>query len=157
MANTYTQIYIHLLFAVQDTMSLIKADWQERLYKYMIAIIQNHRHKVIAIGGMPDHIHILIRFIPSQALSALVQEVKRDSSAWLNKERLSVGRFSWQEGYGAFSYSRSQISAVINYIAKQEDHHLKKTFIEEYVEILDKFSVEYDEKYIFIPIQDNEN
>ena len=153
MANTFTQIHIHTVFAVQNRVSLIKKDWQERLYKYLISIIQKHGHKVLSIGGMPDHIHILFGFRPTQALSALMQEIKRDSSEWINKERLAMGRFSWQEGYGAFSYSKSHISRVANYIETQEQHHKKKTFIEEYKKILKEVDIEYDERYIFKPIE----
>jgi len=153
MANTYTQIHIHAVFAVQNRVSCIQKSWQERLNKYIIAIIQKHGHKVLSIGGMPDHIHIMFGFRPTQALSALMQEVKRDSSEWVNKENLVMGRFSWQEGYGAFSYAKSQISAVCNYIETQEQHHKKKTFREEYLEILEKFEVKYDEQYIFSEIQ----
>jgi REP element-mobilizing transposase RayT len=153
MANTYTQIHIHAVFAVQNRISCIQKSWQERLYLYIIAIIQKHEHKVLCIGGMPDHIHILIGFRPTQALSALMQEVKRDSSEWINKEKLVMGKFSWQEGYGAFSYAKSQIPAVCNYIETQEQHHKQKTFREEYLDILQKFEIEYNEKYIFSDIQ----
>jgi REP element-mobilizing transposase RayT len=153
MANTYTQIHIHAVFAVQNRMSLIDLSWQERLYKYIIAVIQKHDHKVLSIGGMPDHIHILFGFRPTQSLSNLIQEVKRDSSEWINKGKLVMGQFSWQEGYGAFSYSKSQISGVIKYIETQELHHKKYTFREEYLEILRKFDVEYDERYIFKDIE----
>ncbi len=154
MANTFTQIHIHTVFSVQNRMSLINKSWQERLYKYIISIIQKHGHKVLAIGGIPDHIHILFGFRPTQALSNLIQEVKRDSSEWINKERLTMGRFSWQEGYGAFSYSKSNIAQVINYIVTQEEHHKKKTFLEEYKKILNDFDLEYNERYIFTPITD---
>ena len=154
MANTYTQIHIHTVFAVQNRRSLINKSWQERLYKYIIAIIQKHGHKVLSIGGMPDHVHILFGFRPTQALSNLMQEVKRDSSEWINKEKLVMGRFSWQEGYGAFSYGKSQISAVANYIEKQEKHHKKNAFREEYLDFLKKFDVEYDERYVFKDIDE---
>ncbi len=154
MANTFTQIHIHTVFAVQNRMSLINKSWQERLYQYIISIIQKHGHKVLAIGGTPDHIHILFGFRPTQALSNLIQEVKRDSSEWINKERLTMGRFSWQEGYGAFSYSKSHISQVANYIETQEEHHKKKTFLKEYKKILKDFDLEYNERYIFTPITD---
>jgi REP element-mobilizing transposase RayT len=154
MANTYTQIHIHAVFAVQNRMSLINKSWQERLYKYIIVVIQKHGHKVLSISGMPDHIHILFGFRPTQALSNLIQEVKRDSSEWINKEKLVMGRFSWQEGYGAFSYSKSQISEVINYIETQELHHRKHTFREEYLEFLRKFDIEYDERYVFKDIDE---
>jgi REP element-mobilizing transposase RayT len=153
MANTFTQIHIHTVFAVQNRISLINKSWQERLYKYMIAIMQKHGHKVLSIGGMPDHVHILFGFRPTQALSNLIQEVKRDSSEWINRERLVMGRFSWQEGYGAFSYSKSHVSQVAEYIENQEKHHIKKTFLDEYKKILEDFNLEYDEKYIFKPIE----
>jgi len=153
MANTFTQIHIHAVFAVQNRISLINQSWQDRLYKYIIAIIQKHGHKVLSIGGMPDHIHILFGFRPTQALSELIQEVKRDSSEWINKEKLVRGRFSWQEGYGAFSYSKSHISKVANYIETQEKHHKKRSFLEEYKKILQDFDLEYDERYIFTPIE----
>jgi REP element-mobilizing transposase RayT len=117
-------------------------------------MIQKHGHKVLSIGGMPDHIHILFGFRPTQALSALMQEIKRDSSEWINKEKLTRGRFSWQEGYGAFSYSKSHVSQVINYIETQEQHHKKRTFLDEYKKILKDFDLEYDERYIFKSIED---
>ncbi|MCL2155793.1 MAG: IS200/IS605 family transposase [Leptospirales bacterium] len=154
MANTFTQIHIHVIFAVQNRMSLIHKSWQDRLYKYIISIIQKHGHKVLSIGGPPDHIHILFGFRPTQALSNLIQEVKRDSSEWINKERFVIGRFSWQEGYGAFSYSKSHISQLANYIETQEQHHKKRTFLDEYKKILNNFDIEYDERYIFKPIED---
>jgi len=154
MANTFTQIHIHAVFAVQNRFSLINKSWQERLYKYIISIIQKHGHKVLSIGGMPGHIHILFGFRPTQALSVLIQEVKRDSSEWINKEKLAMGRFSWQEGYGAFSYSKSHIAQVANYIETQEAHHKKKSFLEEYKKILKDFDLEYDERYIFKMVED---
>ena len=153
MANTYTQIYIHTVFSVQNRLSLIKTEWQERLYQYIIAIIQNHGHKVLSIGGTSDHIHILFGFQPTQSLSELMQNVKRNSSEWINKEKLVFGKFSWQAGYGAFSYSKSQISNVAKYIENQDEHHKKKTFIEEYKKILTDFGIEYDERYIFKTIE----
>jgi len=149
MPNTYTQIHIHAVFAVQNRKSLISKEWQERLYKYIIAIIHKRNHKVLAIGGMPDHIHILFGFRPTQALSALMQEVKRDTSEWINQNKFVTGKFKWQEGYGAFSYSKSQIPNVAKYIENQEKHHSKKTFAEEYRKILEDFGVEYDERFIF--------
>ena len=154
MANTFTQIHIHTVFAVQNRISLINRDWQDRLYKYNIAIIQKHEHKVLSIGGIPNHVHILIGFRPTQSLSALMQEVKRDSSEWINQNKFVIGRFSWQEGYGAFSYSKSQISSVAKYIENQEKHHSRQTFIEEYRKILDNFGIEYDMRYIFHDIDE---
>ena len=154
MPNTFTQIHIHVVFAVQNRISLINKSWRERLYKYIIALIQKHGHKVLSIGGMPDHVHILFGFRPTQALSKLIQEVKRDSSEWITKEKLVMGKFSWQEGYGAFSYSKSHISQMANYIEKQEEHHKKRTFIDEYKKILRDFDLNYDERYIFNPVAD---
>ena len=148
------QIHIHVVFAVQNRMSLIQKTWQKQLYKYIITIIQKHDHKVLAIGGMPDHVHVLFGFRPTQALSHLIQEVKRDSSEWINHQRLVAGRFSWQEGYAAFSYSKSHIAQVVKYIETQEEHHQKKTFIEEYKAFLKKFDLKYDERYIFKPIEE---
>ena len=106
MANTFTQIHIHVIFAVQNRLSLINSKWQDRLYQYIIAIIQNQGHKCLSIGGMPDHVHLLLGFRPVQSLSELMQNVKRNSSEWINNEKLAIGNFSWQEGFGAFSYSK---------------------------------------------------
>lgn len=114
MANTFTQIHIHTVFAVQNRASLIRKTWQEQLHKYIVTIIQKHGHKVLAIGGTADHIHILFGFRPTQALANLMLEVKRDSSEWINQKKLTMGRFSWQEGYGAFSYSKSLIFQAID-------------------------------------------
>lgn len=153
MANTYTQIHIHVVFSVQNRISLINKEWKERLYNYMIAIIQNHGHKVLSIGGMPDHVHILFGFRPTQSLSELMQITKRDSSEWINKNNFVKGHFSWQEGFGAFSYSKSQLSKVANYIEKQEIHHSKVNFQGEFRKILDDFGIEYNEKYIFTNVE----
>ena len=149
MANTYTQIHIHFVFAVKFRDGIIQSKWKEDLYKYMSGIIQNNNHKLLAINGMPDHIHILIGLRPAQSISDLMKEVKQSSSKWINQNKLTNGHFEWQEGYGAFSYSKSQIGQVINYIQNQELHHEKKTFTQEYRDFLRKFEVEYDEKFIF--------
>jgi REP element-mobilizing transposase RayT len=149
MANTYTQIHIQAVFAVQNRQSLIKNDWKDELYKYLTGIIQNHGHKVLQINGMPDHIHILFGMRPTQSLSDLMKQVKQDSSKWINNKGVVNGKFSWQAGYGAFSYSKLQLPRVIKYIQKQEEHHKTFTFQEEYVAILKTHNVEYDERYIF--------
>ena len=149
MANTYSQIHIQTVFAVQDRMSLIKNEWKDRLYLYMTAILQNKGHKMLAIGGVADHVHLFFGFRPDDSLSVLVQELKRCSSIWINGQHLVKGRFSWQVGYGAFSYSKSQIPVVCNYIAKQEEHHQKQSFVEEYIEILNRAGVDYDQRFIF--------
>ena len=153
MPNTFTQIHIHTVFAVQNRISLIDKDWQDRLFKYIIAIMQKHGHKVLSIGGMPNHVHILFGYRPTQSLSSLMQEVKRDSSAWINQNRFVSGKFSWQEGYGAFSYSKSQISDVAKYIENQKKHHTKQNFTDEYRKILENFGIEYDNRYIFHDIE----
>jgi putative transposase len=149
MANTYTQIQIHFVFAVKFRHGIIQSKWKEDLYKYIAGIIQNNNHKLLAINGMPDHIHILIGLRPAQSISDLMKEVKQSSSKWINDNKLINGHFEWQEGYGAFSYSKSQINQVINYIQNQELHHKKKTFEEEYLDFLEKFEIDYDEKFIF--------
>lgn len=149
MANTYTQIHIHFVFAVKFRHGIIQSKWKEDLYKYIAGIIQNNNHKLLAINGMPDHIHILIGLRPAQSISDLMKEVKQSSSKWINENKLINGHFEWQEGYGAFSYSKSQINQVINYIQNQELHHKKKTFEEEYLDFLEKFEIDYDEKFIF--------
>ena len=154
MPNTYTQIHIHVVFAVQNRTSLINREWESRLHQYIVGIIQNNGHKVLSIGGMADHIHLLFGFRPTQSLSTLIQYVKRDSSNWINQNNFTRGHFSWQEGYGAFSYSKSQLPQVINYIETQEEHHKKRTFIDEYKKILQDFGIEYDEKYIFKKIDE---
>ena len=149
MANTYTQIHIQIVFAVQNRTSLVKPSWEAELYKYITGIVQNNDHKLLAINGVPDHLHFLIGMRPIQALSNLIQEVKRDSSIWINENQFTKGKFSWQEGYGAFSYSRSHIPNVIHYIEHQKLHHKKITFVEEYKQLLEKFEIPYDPQYIF--------
>lgn len=153
MANTYTQIHIQVVFAVQNRQSLIKKDWKDEFYKYITTIIQNHEHKVLQINGMPDHIHILIGMRPTQSLSDLMKQVKQDSSKWINNKKFINGKFSWQSGYGAFSYSKVQLPRVIKYIQKQEEHHGTKTFQEEYMALLKTHEVDFEEQYIFKPIE----
>jgi len=148
MANTFTQIYLHVVFAVQDRISLIHTTLKDELYKYITGIIQNNKHKLIAINGMPNHIHIFIGYKPHQLIPDLIQDVKGCSSKWINAKGFIRGKFNWQEGYGAFSYSHSQIDAVARYIQNQEQHHMKKSFKEEYREILKQFNITFDEKYI---------
>lgn len=149
MTNTYTQIHIQFVFAVKYRNAVIETSWKNDLYKYMAGIVKNNNHKLLSINGMPDHVHILVGLRPSQSISDLLQDVKGSSSKWINSMKLVKGKFEWQEGYGAFSYSKSHLGNVISYIENQEQHHKKKTFLEEYREFLDKFEVEYDEKYLF--------
>ena len=153
MANTYTQIYIQYVFAVQNRISLIKNEWKDELYKYITGIINQHEHKLLSIGGMTDHIHALVSMHPKQAPSDLMYELKRSSSLWINENKFVVGKFSWQEGFGAFSYSQSQISRVSKYIENQETHHKKKTFREEYLDFLKAFNIEFDERYVYKEIE----
>ena len=148
MANTYTQIHIQAVFAVQNRQSLINSQWKDELYKYMTGIIQNYEQKVLQINGMPDHIHILFGMRPTKALSELMKQLKQDSSRWLNEKYLLREKFSWQAGYGAFSYSKSDVHNVIKYIQNQELHHKTITFEAEYRKLLDGFNIEYDERYI---------
>ena len=149
MANTYTQIHIHFVFAVKFRKGTIQTQWKELLYKYITGIIQNNKHKLLSIGGMPDHIHVLIGVRPSQSISDLMKDVKQGSSLWINQNELANCHFEWQEGYGAFSYSKSQLKNVIHYIENQEVHHSKATFKNEYKSLLEKSKIEYDEKYLF--------
>ncbi|MEA1786062.1 IS200/IS605 family transposase [Arenibacter sp. GZD96] len=153
MANTYTQIHIQTVFAVQDRQSLIKNEWKDELFKYITGIIQNHDHKVLQINGMPDHIHILFGMRLTQSLSDLMKQIKQDSSKWINSKKIVPGKFSWQSGFGAFSYSKVEVPYVINYIKNQELHHKSKTFQEEYLQLLKEFHIEFDERYIFKPIE----
>jgi REP element-mobilizing transposase RayT len=149
MANTYTQIHIQIVFTVQGTLNLINTKHREEIEKYITGIVQNNRHKLLAIYCMPDHVHIMIGLRPNQSLSDLVRDIKANSSRFITELRIVPGKFSWQEGYGAFSYSLNDIDAVIHYIRNQEFHHKHRSFKEEYLELLKEFSIEYDEKYLF--------
>jgi REP element-mobilizing transposase RayT len=150
MANTYSQIYIQLVFAVKGRSNLVSKQHKEELYKYMTGIIRNKGQKLLAIDGMPDHVHIFVGMTPDIAISDLVKEVKRCTTNWVNEEKEWYrGKFYWQEGFGAFSYSRSHIDRVVKYIHNQEAHHKRRTFKEEYIGFLKKFEVEYDERYLF--------
>ena len=149
MANTNTQIYIHIVFASEGRQSLIQPEYNDELQKYITGIVSVRKQKLIAINNMPDHLHLLAGLKPDLSLSNLVRDVKANSSKFINEKRWVAGRFSWQEGFGAFSHSRSQLGTVIRYIENQQKHHAKKSFREEYVELLEKFAVDYDRRYIF--------
>lgn len=153
MPNTYTQIHIQYVFAVKYRTRLIQKEWKNELYKYITGIIQNQNHKLLAINRMADHIHILIGLRPNQSISDLAKSIKQSSSLWINEQKLSKGKFAWQEGYGAFSYARSNIDKVVKYIENQEEHHRKKSFLEEYTDFLKAFKIEYEEKYLFKPLE----
>ena len=153
MANTYTQLHIQTVFAVQGRQSLIQPNWKDELYKYITGIVQNNGHKVLQINGMPDHVHLLFGMRPTQTLSDLMKQVKQDSSKWINKNRLVNGRFSWQAGYGAFSYSKSELPKIINYIKDQEEHHRQVSFRDEYLSLLNDFGIDFDTRFVFKPIE----
>ncbi|MCQ6956829.1 IS200/IS605 family transposase [Mucilaginibacter aquariorum] len=149
MANTYTQLHIQFVFAVKYRGALIGDEWKGRLHQYITGIFQKNEHKVLQINSVSDHIHIFIGMRPHQSVSALIQNVKTESSKWIKEQKFCSQPFAWQEGYGAFSYSKSQIPTVVNYIKNQELHHKKETFLEEYRKFLIAFEIEWDEKYIF--------
>ena len=149
MANTYTQIYIHVVFAVEGRQNLITPEHNDELQKYITGIVSAQKQKLIAINNMPDHLHLLIGLQPDCSLSDLVRDVKAGSSKFINGKHWVAGRFSWQEGFGAFSHSRSQLGTVIRYIENQQKHHSRKSFREEYITMLEKFGVDYDPRYIF--------
>jgi len=149
MANTYTQCYFQLVFAVKNRDALIKKAWKNELEMYITGIVQNHKHKLLAINAMPDHIHISIGYHISQLIPDLVEEIKTSSNTWIKKGNLSKFKFEWQKGYGAFTYSHSQIDAVAKYIMNQETHHQKKSFREEYLEMLSKNEIEFKDGYVF--------
>jgi putative transposase len=149
MANTYSQIYVQVVFAVYGRENLIGSEWRDELYKYITGIVKNHRQKLLAVNGVGDHIHILLNIQPSVALSELVRDIKANSSRWINEKRLVRGKFQWQEGFGAFSYSLSQLDDVIGYIQRQEEHHQKVSFKKEYLTYLERFNVDFDDRYVF--------
>ena len=148
MPNTYSQIYIQIVFAVKGRQAFIKENFREELQKYISGIIAQKKQKLYAIYCMPDHTHILVSIKPDIAISDLVRDIKANSSSFI-KEKEFVKDFSWQSGFGAFSYSKSQSKNVVDYILNQPEHHKKKTFKEEYIDFLQKFEIEYDEKYLF--------
>jgi REP element-mobilizing transposase RayT len=149
MAGTFSQIYIQVVFAVQNRECIIHSSWEEELYRYISGIIRNKEQKMLAINGMPDHIHFFIGMKPSCCLSDLVREIKKSSTEFIKEKKLSKFKFNWQEGYGAFSYSHSQIDSVVKYIINQKEHHKKQTFREEYMDFLKKFEIEFKEDYLF--------
>jgi putative transposase len=149
MVNTYSQIYIQIVFAVQNRVALIDYSWEEHLYRYITGIIQNNGQKMISINGMPDHIHFFIGMKPSCNLSELVRDIKKSSNLYVNNERFTQYRFSWQEGYGAFSYSHNQVRNVANYIDNQKKHHTINTFKSEYIKLLEFNEIDYKDEYVF--------
>ena len=149
MANTYTQLYVHLVFAVKGRLNLIVENHREELEKYICGIISNKKSKPLAIYCNPDHTHILIGLHPSVSISDVARDIKANSSRFINEKKWIKGKFNWQEGFGAFTYSKSHIDNVVRYILNQPNHHKQTTFRDEYIEFLNKFGIEYDEKYLF--------
>ncbi len=149
MANTYTQCYFHLVFAPKNRDALIKKEWSNNLEMYITGIVQNHDHKILAIKAMPDHIHIFIGYNVNHLIPDLVEEIKTSSNTWIKSNRLSRFKFAWQKGYGAFTHARSQLDTVVKYVLTQEEHHKKRPFREEYLEMLQKNDIEFKEEYVF--------
>lgn len=149
MANTYTKIYIQVVFAVKARQGMLQSPWKEEVFRYMSTIIDNKGHKSIIVNGPSDHVHLFIGLRPSMAISDLVRDIKNNSSKFINQMGIVRGRFEWQNGFGAFSYSPSHIGRVYQYIKNQESHHNKKTFREEYLEILKKSEIDFDSNYLF--------
>lgn len=149
MANTFSQIYLQFVFAVKKRESLIPREHKEELHKYITGLVQNRKAKMLAIHCMPDHTHLFVGFKPTILISDFVKEVKVESNEFINNKNWIKGKFNWQEGYGVFSYSHSHIGNVIAYVLNQETHHQKKTFRQEYLELLKKFEIPFEEKYVF--------
>ncbi|NOS92237.1 MAG: IS200/IS605 family transposase [Cyclobacteriaceae bacterium] len=149
MPGTFSQIYIQVVFAVKRRENLLQKPWRDEVFKYMAGIIKEKNQKPIIVNGVTDHVHLFIGLKPVMSLSDLVRDVKNNTTNFINDKKFLNTKFSWQEGFGAFSYSHSQLDTVYQYILNQEEHHKKKTFKAEYLELLEKFEIEYDEKYLF--------
>jgi len=149
MANTYSQINIHCVFAVKGRESLILKSFKNELFQYLSGILKNIGIYPLAVGGWKDHVHIFFELKPDSKISEIISSVKSNSSKWINSKKLVKGKFEWQEGYSAFSYSKSQRNYIIKYIENQEEHHMQKTFKEEYLEFLKINNIDYNSKYIF--------
>jgi putative transposase len=152
MANTYSQIYLQVVFAVEGRQSLIQKQNKVELHKYMTGMVTEREQKLLAIHCMPDHTHILIGLRPAMALSDLVHDLKIGSANFINRKKWVVGRFGWQEGFGAFSYGHSQLTRIIRYVQNQEQHHAKLSFREEYLRFLKRYEIDHDEHYVFRPV-----
>ena len=149
MANTYTQLYIHLVFAVQFRHAMIPRDHKEEVHRYITGIVQQRSNKMLAVHCMPDHTHVLVGLHPSVAVSDLMRDIKAGSSGYITKAPWMKHKFNWQVGFGAFSVSRSRLDNTIAYIREQEKHHEKRTFREEYMAFLKEYEVPYEEQYLF--------
>ncbi|MFT4204264.1 MAG: IS200/IS605 family transposase [Chitinophagaceae bacterium] len=149
MANTYSQINIHCVFSVKGRENFVTKQFRDDLHKYMNGILKNDHIFPLAVGGWKDHVHVFFELPLTKRISDIIRDLKSVSSKWINDNRFVTGKFQWQAGYGAFSYSRSQRNNVINYIANQEEHHQNKTFKEEYLDLLKKFEIEFKDEYVF--------
>ena len=149
MANTFSQIYLQFVFAVQGRQNLIPKNHKEELHKYITALVQVRKAKMLAINCMPDHTHIFVGFKPSVLISDFIKQIKVESNEFINSKDWLKGKFNWQEGYGVFSYGHSQIDVVCKYVLNQELHHKKKTFKEEYLEFLEKFAIPFEDRFLF--------
>jgi putative transposase len=145
----FTQIYVHLVFAVKHREASLNKDIREKVFQYMSGIITSMGHKSIIVNGVADHVHILVGLNPNISISDTVHDIKRSSSLFINKEKMVKGKFAWQEGYGGFTYSRSQLENVYRYIQNQEKHHEKSTFRKEYIRFLEKYEIDFDHQFIF--------
>lgn len=149
MANTYTQLYFHIVFAVKGRNNFISNQWKDELYKYISGIIANKDQKLMIVNGMPNHVHLLIGTKPNCNLSDLIRDIKANSSKWINEKKFTNFHFEWQTGFGAFTVSQSGVPKAIEYIKNQEEHHRKKTFKEEYVEFLKAYQIDFKDEYLF--------
>lgn len=149
MAGSFSQIYLQYVFAVKGRQNLLQKPWREEVFKYISGIIKGKNQKPIIVNGVSDHVHVFVGLKPAMPIPDLIRDIKNNSSNFINENRWVKGKFSWQEGYGVFSYSHSQIDSVYQYIANQEAHHREKTFKVEYIDFLKKFEIDYVEKYLF--------
>lgn len=149
MSKTFSQVYIQIVFAVKGRENLIKDPWKDELHKYISGIIKGKGQKPIIVNGMPDHIHAFIGLKPTMLISDIARDIKNNSSKFINENNFLERKFRWQEGFGSFSYSHSHIERVFNYIKNQEEHHKRRSFKEEYLELLKKFEVDFNSKYLF--------
>jgi REP element-mobilizing transposase RayT len=157
MPGTFTQIYIHIVIAVKGRQNLLQKPWRDEVFKYISGIVKGKGHKPIIVNGVGDHVHVFVGIKPVMAISDLVRDIKNNSSNFINEKKFVRGKFSWQEGYGAFSNSQSQLDQVYQYIKNQEEHHHKRSFKEEYIDFLEKYAIEYKSEYLFDWFETNED
>ena len=149
MANTYTQMNVHAVFSVKGRGNFISSKWKDELFKYIAGTLKGTKNYSLAVGGYKDHVHVFFELNPTISVSDVLKNMKSKSSKWINTKGFVSGKFEWQKGYGAFTYSRSQRNDVINYIMKQKEHHGKNSFREEYLELLRRNEIKYEDAYLF--------